>query len=69
MRTGLVMPFQPCDLQRVLIRPQIKKAGIDVCFVIVHSLTFDMNSLTLKAPIRTAADDVNKNLFIVFQRK
>ena len=28
-----------------------------------------LNSLTLKAPITTAADDIYKYFFIVFQRK
>ena len=38
-----------------------------VCYLVRHHVTF--TSLTLEAPIMTAADDIYKYFFIVFQRK
>ena len=47
----------------------LTKMAKDSISSIHPSLNYHYNILTLKAPIMTAADDIHKYFFIVFQRK
>ena len=57
------------DKEKIIVLKYSDYLSRTMCFRKVLNENFFRIILTLKAPITTAADDIHKYVFIVFQRK
>ena len=65
-----IVSLVPCDISLyTFFMQKLCGLGNTHTWCWFHATSYNFLSLTLKAPITTAADDIHKYFFIVFQRK